>query len=372
MLKRLAIVSGIVLAIVLVTQLPHIAWLIESPHGATIVLVDKTVPFPKYREHAFIPWFTRALKITDLQGRYLNEAYDYIGYDPLGRIGYDVLARDLASADVLFITDTYGVYEGDYAKAGEVAALERSPRIYGGMSDLEADAVELFSRQRKLVIGEFNTFASPTADGPRSVLEGSFGVRWTRWVGRYWPDMQDKREVPLWVGRTYERVYHAPMDVKGAAFVFVRDDEDIVVLNAAEHLQPEPITIERTQAAKDLDGLPGSSSYRYWLDIVEPFDADVIYEHVLHLTELGESVARVHHIPLRFPALARRKGRETFYFSGDFVDAAADRGDPERAGLLTWRRFTASLGPFAQEQYLWAWYAPIVERLMSTHLNEAE
>lgn len=372
MLKRIAILIGIVLSIVIILQLPHIVWLMRPRHGAAIVIVDKTVPFPKYREHSFLPWFFRSLKIADPQGRFINEAYDYIGYDPINRTGYDVLARDLADADALFITDTYGVYEGDYQSPEQVAALERSPRIYGGMSELEADAVELFSRAGKLVIGEFNTFASPTADAPRAMLEMTFGVRWTRWVARYWPDMQDEREVPKWVGRTYQRVYGQPLTVRGAAFVFVRDDQDIVVLKAGEHLQAEPITIERTGDATDLAGLPQSSSYRYWLDIVTPARADVVYEHVLHLTEDGERVAKAHDIPLRFPALSRRKGRQTYYFAGDFVDASADRGDPERAGLLTWRRWTVSLGPFAQEQYLWAWYAPIVESLLTPRLRSRE
>lgn len=372
MLKRIAVLIAIVLSIVVIFQLPYIVWLLRSPHGASIVIVDKTIPFPKYREHSFLPWFFRALKFTDLQGRFLNEAYDYIGYDPVNRTGYDVLARDLADADALFITDTYGVYEGDYQSAEQVAALERSPRIYGGMSELEADAVELFSRRGKLVIAEFNTFASPTADTPRAMLETTFGVRWTRWVARYWPDMQDEREVPKWVGRTYERVYHKPLSVRGPAFVFVRDDEDIVVLKATEHLQLEPITIERTGEAIELDGLPQGSSYRYWLDIVHPVRADVVYEHILHLTPEGERIAKEHGIPLRFPALARRKGRQTYYFAGDFVDASADRGDPERAGLLLWRRWTVSLGPFAQEHYLWSWYAPIVERLLTPYVRDPE
>src|SRR3546814_9473159 len=59
-------------------------------------------------------------------------------------------AARLENADVLVIADTYGVYVGDYERPGEQAALERSPKIYGGVDEAEARAIESRSEERRV------------------------------------------------------------------------------------------------------------------------------------------------------------------------------------------------------------------------------
>jgi hypothetical protein len=163
---------------------PRIAWWARPARTLEVVIVDKTVPFRNMREHAAIPWILHANKIENGLGRFLDPARDYVGFDPVAKAGRDLGSADVAYADVLFLADTYGVYVGDYEQPGEQAALERSPKIYGGLSDDEAKTIDHFAARGGMVVGEFNTFASPTEDVPRARLEARFGVHWTKWVAQ--------------------------------------------------------------------------------------------------------------------------------------------------------------------------------------------
>jgi hypothetical protein len=359
---RTAVVLGAILAFALG---PHAAWWLILPRTLRVVLVDKTVPFPNYREHAAIPWLLHAMKIRSSAGAFLDPARDYRGFDPTTKTGHDLTADDLASADTLVVTDTYGVYEGDYARPGEHAALERSAKIYGGLSYAEAMAIDGFATRGGLVLAEFNTFASPTEPAARSRLEAVFGLRWTRWVARYWSDLQDVNEVPRWVGAAYERVYGAPFDLIGSGLVFVHEDGDIVVLRGKQDLDRDVLTQERTPTGAEF-GFPERGTFRYWIDVVEASGADVLYEHLVHATASGETKLAAHGLPLRFPAMTRRG--VAYYFAGDFADSSLDLGSPERAWLLGYRQSRANGcgGAGSDESFFWGFYAPIMERLLAS------
>ena len=76
------------------------------------------------------------------------------------------------------------------------AALERSPRIYGGTTAAEAAAARAFVERGGTAIAEFNSLGSPTEAEARAALEDLFGVRWTHWIGRYFPHLENPDEVP--------------------------------------------------------------------------------------------------------------------------------------------------------------------------------
>lgn len=358
---RLAAAGAFVLAIVFG---PAVVWKVSPAKTLEIVVVDKTVPFRNDREHAAIPWMLHALKIENGLGKFLDPARDYVGFDPVDRAGRDLTAETLAYANVLFIADTYGVYVGDYQRPGDQAALERSPKIYGGISDEEARAIEAFNGRGGMTLAEFNTFGSPTDEGPRARLEAMFGVHWTHWVARYWPNLQDPNEVPRWVGTVYERVTGHPFDLTGGGFVMVRDDADILVLRDGKELGPRVITQERLAPGAAF-GFPERGGFRYWMDVVGAPDAEVLYEHTLDVTPAGERELAAHGLNRRFPAVTRR--RDAWYFAGDFVDNSMDLGNPERAWLLTYRQDRVGCGgtPTAEEAFFWGWYVPIVSRLFS-------
>ena len=364
-IKILLVVTAVILALVAVFAGPTLAWRLQRARPLAVVVLDKTVPFRNYREHDTFTWLLHAMKVPRPNGRYLDPARDYVGFDPRSRAGSALGEAQLRDAAMLFVADTYGVYVDDYRVPGDVAHMERSSLIFGGIDEPEARAIEAFAARGGAVVAEFNTFASPTEQPARAVLENLFGVRWTHWVGRYWDNLQDPNEVPRWVGRVYTQIYHRPFDLRGPGFAFFRDDEDMVVLQPGRHLGPAVSTIVRTSEAPELTDLPPGGSYRYWLDIVVPTRCDVVYEHRLDLLPEGARLLAAHGIPAGFPALVRRReGPRAWYFSGDFVDSGATRGDPERAGLLAWRRAMASPESDPAGAFLWQWYAPVMEHIV--------
>jgi hypothetical protein len=366
-MPRITRIAAFVGAVIAIALGPHVGWLLTRSRTLRVVIVDKTVPFRNYREHAAVPWILRAMKVRAPSGAFMDPAQDYVGFDPASKTGHDLTDQDLASADTLVVTDTYGVYEGDYAEAGEHAALERSAKIYGGLSYAEATAIEAFAARGGLVLAEFNTFASPTESTSRARLEGLFGVRWTRWVARYWSDLQDAKEVPRWVGATYERVYHAPFDLTGAGLVFVHEDGDIVVLRDKDDLDAEVLTQERTPTGAEF-GLPERGAFRYWIDVLEARGSDVLYEHVVHATSAGQAKLDAHGLRAHFPAITRRG--DAYYFAGDFADSGLELGSPERAWLLGYRRARANgCGGERDESSFWGFYAPILERLLASRAH---
>jgi len=343
---------------------PSVVWRLKKARTLDVVIVDKTVPFQKFREHAAIPWILHAMKLQGSGGQFLDAATDYVGFDPRTKVGHDLTAAALAKADVLVVTDTYGVYQGDYERPGDQAALERSPKIYGGLTSDEATAMEAFVARGGLVLAEFNTFASPTPLPVRERVEKLFGVRWTRWVARYWPNLQDANEVPSWVGRVWERVTHTPFTMKGGGLVFVREDEDIVVLLDHEDLTADVVTQERTPRGAAFE-LPAKGAFWFWMDVLTAEGAEVLHEHVIGATPAGQQKLTAHGLPARFPALTKRG--DAWYFAGDFVDNAIDLGTPERAGSLVWREHMSGCGGAgADETFFWRFYVPIVTRLFSS------
>lgn len=361
----------VILALVVVLLVvfgPRVAWRLAPDETLDVVIVDKTVPFERYREHAVVPWLLRATKMRSRGGTYLRAEHDYVGFDPRTKQGRDLRPEDLASADVLFLADTYGVYEGDYEGERGHVAIDRSPKIYGGLTDDEAAAIEAFASHGGLVIAEFNTFASPTGAVARERMERLFGVRWTRWVARYWPDLSDANDVPKWLGEVHERVHGAPLERSGGALVFVRDAEDIVVLRDGEDLvSGDPVTQERTAAGAVLD-LPKHGRFASWMDVVEAEGAEVLHEHVVAVTTTGRSKLEGRGLRERFPAVMRR--RDAYYFAGDFVDNAADLGDPERLGLLSWRSAMTAFGAsLSDDRSFWSFYVPILTRLLSSRAH---
>lgn len=358
-----------VLAVLLILAAPNLLWRLSPAKTLDVVIVDKTVPFKKFREHAAIPWLLHTLKFQGEGGNYLDPARDYVGFDPDKKTGEKLTAALVAKADVLVVADTYGVYVGDYERPNDEAALERSPKIYGGLDDGEAQVIEDFVKRGGLAVAEFNTFASPTEDAPRARLEKLFGVRWTKWVARYWPNLQDPNEVPKWVGRVWERVTHTPFDMTGAGLVFVREDQDILVLREGEDLGSEVVSQLRTPRGAAFD-LPERGGFWFWMDVVEPIEgAEVLYEHVIGATPQGERKLWEHKLPVRFPAVVKRG--DAWYLAGDFVDTAIELGNPERAGLLGWRQRTLGCGggSSADGTFFWSFYAPLMARLFTSRAH---
>lgn len=83
---------------------------------------------------------------------------------------------------ILYIADTYGVYENDF---NEKPSTERSKLVYGGLSLVEVELIKKAGYKGRTVIAEFNSFSSPTNEAAREQIYDLLGLRWTGWISRY-------------------------------------------------------------------------------------------------------------------------------------------------------------------------------------------
>jgi hypothetical protein len=200
-------------------------------------------------------------------------------------------------------------------------------------------------------------------------MERILGVRWTRWIGRFFAELSDEEEVPQWMRDNYEREWNRPWLFSGPGYVLLQDDTHCEVLRVGPESERIGLTIERTRPvdpllAKAHDGV----SYPYWFDVVEPAaDSEVLAWFQWHLTDEGSTRLLDRGLPQRFPAVVRRShdSAPSFYFAGDFADnPMSDRRVP-LAGYPGLKRGIESikLAP-SKDSFYWTFYFPMMTRLL--------
>jgi len=357
-----------------VSLVPWGCYRLREARSLDVVVVDKTVPFENRIEHRSLYWLLGHLKVVDAQGLTYDRDEDYLGAFPgpvpgdRPRRTVDLDQASAVEADLLYLVDTYGVYEEDLASGSEMkAALERSPRIYGGLEPAEAEAVAQAIEAGATVLAEFNTFASPTGSAARERVERLLGVRWTRWIGRYFDRLQNREEVPQWMRDNYEREWGREWEFSGAGFVLLRDDSACEVLQVGLHVDALGLTLERERPIDPLlekshDGV----AYPFWFDVVQVQDGSrTLASYQWHVSPEGRARLEARGLPLRFPAIVRAPRGSAYYFAGDFADnPMPDRAMPF-AGYPTLMRWLESIKLAPSEQgFYWRFYVPLMTRMI--------
>jgi len=363
-LLLLVIPIGLVLA-------PSAIWYVTPTKSVRIRVVDKTVPHPNYREHAGLFWLMNHLKIRPPghNGEW-EVARDYVGYHPTEGsectgTENDLVADDLFQIDLLFVADTYGVYTLDIEGCFEQkAALDYSHELFGGFDEAEANLIAEFTSRGGMLIGEFNTFASPTYGAARRILEDLFGVRWTLWSGRYFQDLANEDDVPVWARRNWLKQYHEPWEFEGPGFLFTHEDERLFVLEAAQDVAPGGLLIHNV-APKDplLSDTWDSTAFRYWFDVLEvPSDAEILAEYRMRTTPAGRKKMEAFGVPQIFPCVVRSSQAPLrLYFAGDFSDNLLVTSPFNIAGWA-WARREGFLGRDVESDkaFYWRYYVPLL------------
>jgi len=341
------------------------------------VIVDKTVPFSDRVEHRSLFWLFDHMKLVHPDGKPYDPDADYLGAfpgpvpgDPPVRM-IDLTPEAALDADLLYLVDTYGVYRDDLKSGAAMkAALERSPKIYGGTTLAEAQAVREALQEGRTVVGEFNTMASPTGPEARKVLESVFAVRWTHWIGRYFDRLENRGEVPRWMRLNYEREHLRPWTFEGPGYVLLQDDAHCEVLRVGVETERIGLTLERE---RPLDPLLGNAvdgtAYPYWFEwtVAQP-GARVLASFQWHLRPEGRERLRAHGFPERFPAVIRKQVPQAgmaLYFAGDFADSPTRGWRMPFAGYPTARKWLegARLVP-TETAFYWSFYVPVMTRLL--------
>ena len=355
---------------------PSAIWYVTPNKDVRIRVVDKTVPHPNYREHATLFWLLNHLKTSPPghDGKWVVDR-DYVGYHPTEGsecVGTrePLVAGDLFQIDLLFVADTYGVYTLDIEGCLEQkAALDYSREQFGGFADEEAALITEFAARGGMVFGEFNTFASPTHGSARRALEDLFGVRWTLWSGRYFEDLANEDDVPVWARRNWLKQYGEPWAFTGPGFLFTHEDETLFVLEAADDVATGGLLIHNV-APRDplLRGTYDTTPFLYWFDVLEASpDVEILSEYRMRTTPAGRKKMRQFGVPLIFPCVLRASTDPLrLYFAGDFSDNLLVTSPYNLAGWA-WARREGFLGRDVETEkaFFWRYYVPLVGNALS-------
>ena len=111
-MKKWLLIGGIIL-VMAVTASPFLIWQLKKPTDLNMLVIDKTVPDQTFREHQGLMWMLNQAKVRK-DGKPYKISKDYAGFYPKGDKTYSIKSLPKTnSADMIYITDTYGVYKED-------------------------------------------------------------------------------------------------------------------------------------------------------------------------------------------------------------------------------------------------------------------
>lgn len=363
---------------------PVLYWHSLPTRDLDVRIIDKTVPYPDYREHKNLIWGLKHRRISP-PGTASNwdKSSDYIGFHPKkdgtpeGAIRQNLEWRDVRDIDALFIADSYGVYTGDYREGGKRNKhLDYSEMIYGGLNINEARVIKTFVENGGHLVGEFNTFATPTEGNARDILENLLGVEWTGWTGRYFRDLDDLEIIPRWAPQLYQEQYDRDWEFDGPGWIFIHADTRIFVLLEGKDITPKGITIDIDRDEPLVREANRNVPYRFWFDVVSPGDTEnVIASYDLDLKPPGQDkISNFEAVSSRFPAIIRAsRDPLRLYMAGDFTDQFKDLGPARYWG---WARFQQFLTRFRSsdrpEYFSWGFYQPVLNKILNSMIELEE
>jgi hypothetical protein len=359
--------------------LSFIIWFSLPSKTFDILVIDKTVRDEGYREHAGLFWTLNHLKYKKSNSKSYKKDEDYLGFFPNGQSDYgksidlkgksEESIRELAGKqDLIYLADTYGVYEGDFSGNLEVQITKK---IYGGLDYSDLQLLRIAKEEGKVIVAEYNSIASPTPKAIRTEFENLMGIKWTGWIGRYFDELDTliNGDVPKWMIRQYQ-LQHESWNLSGPGLIFIRESGQI---EAFLHLQDyqNKIPLVRTQKVnKHGFKLPEVVPYPDWFDVVMiERDYQVISYYDINPTEAGLQRLRDMGLPRFFPASVVRnfeKGSQ-YYFAGDFSDIRGDFGSAHFFGLPTlWRGLHVASDYTDRQSFFWNYYYPLITQLLET------
>lgn len=355
-----------------------LCWYFWPEERVRIAIIDKTVLTQPAQEHESLNWVLRYNRYVKPNGQDYETERDYFGFFPLQKRQYHIQDMERFSepkmqtlineTDVAFVTDTYGIYSDDWYSGGK-AALERSKRIYGGLSERELQYLKELKARKKLIITEFNTIASPTQKGIRRQFEREFGIKWSGWTGRYFDvlDTSLNKELPKWVTKNYLAQHNGHWPFKNSGIILVNENDEIEILEYGTHLlEPTPI-IETSEKYQIEYGLPATMKYPFWFDIMytsRKNDAVAIYH--LKTNKDGDEILAEKGILKRFPAVIAhdRSDYRFYYFGGDFSDNPIDNRLSCFKGVTFFSPLFYPHTITERNSFFWEYYLPLMSHIL--------
>ncbi|MCA9799157.1 MAG: hypothetical protein KC474_06370 [Cyanobacteria bacterium HKST-UBA04] len=361
----------LILVLALIITLPLTTWHLKENVTIRAVLVDKTVPDPRFREHKPVTWILNNQKLINKDtGQPFDFEEDYYGFYPLPDDEYEIRSfapLEYDKYDLIYFVDTYGVYYKEFYEQNPRG--DRSPYIYGGTQPYEVEEVKKVLNKDNVFIAEFNSLATPTEKEAREAMEALLGIKWTGWIGRYFNelDYDANPELPTWVKENWEKQHeNEEWLYEGPGYVLVDLSDTIVVLQQPEDIGNDVIRINFSDELAKAYGVSNNEKYMYWFDIVQADKGtEVVANYILDLTAEGQALLDEYQIPHTFPAITRtRAPYNTYYLAGDFSD---HQSIPEfyKANFLNiFYPLVLVEREGMQKRFFWKVYFPVMQKIL--------
>jgi hypothetical protein len=236
--------------------------------------------------------------------------------------------------------------------------------------------LEKMKEQHKLILTEFNCIGSPTNNNVRNSFEQSFGIKWTGWTGRYFHSLDTlvNTELPAWVVRNYKKQHNNQWPFKKPGVVFVNNEDKVVILEKATHLNDPMPKITTGSYGIQHFGLPQEIVYPFWFDVITPDENinKVIARFQLDLNAQGKKELAQNNIPLSFPAVQMHNNKDYsfYYFSADFSD------NPVRMYTAYFKSieyfkflFISNFDEENRSGFFWNYYQPLIRTILKDYYS---
>lgn len=376
------LIRMVIIGVLLLPLWMFLCWVFTPKSEMVVAIVDKTVLTRQGQEHISLDWLLNYKKYIKPTGEFYRTDRDYFGFFPKENDSFDLKGLErFASeritalshdADMLYITDTYGIYRNEwYRNRNET---ERSGIVYGGLQKNDLELLQLMKDQGKLVITEFNTFASPTSSKNRREFETMFGIHWSGWIGRYFDtlDTLTNKELPRWLIHNYKQQHNNRWPFKKSGIAFVDDNDTVVILEEGTHLKNSLPQLLSTTYGKDRFSLPNQLKYSFWFDIVEAdtMRNTIAAHYKIDTNAKGKTELAKYGIPDFFPAVSLHQGNdyEFYYFSGDFCDNPIRKTTSYFKGIGAFKwLFYNKEDASERESFFWQFYRPMTQKILEDY-----
>ncbi|HSP22287.1 MAG TPA: hypothetical protein VLQ20_08155 [Planococcus sp. (in: firmicutes)] len=338
---------------------PFVIWQLGETKEEKIVILDKTVPTEDKREHRALSWVLKHLKYTSFKGE-----DDYFGFFPENEEKVKSLPTDLKGTDIIYLADTYGVYDDD------------EKLIYGGLAmDEWAGIKKQVLDEPTTLVMEFNTFASPTKNDVKEDVASFLHLQTSGWTGRAFMDLDRENEE---LTESLIQLYEANGETwafQGKGFVLVNEEKGKVLVLSEENgdLNNPEMLLEFTERGAALTGLKKSTAYTYWFDITIPEEKnDILANYRWDLSASGKEMLAAESVPLSFPAVLARtvESSNLVYFAGDFADTAKVSSVYRYTGFAKMRAWLTPSALYPEEAFFWKTYVPLLKNILSMEKSE--
>ncbi|HHW94500.1 MAG TPA: hypothetical protein GX736_01020 [Mogibacterium sp.] len=366
----------ILLCLLILISLPVVIWYLEPGKECRMAIIDKTVPDETYRGHNGIVFLLNHLKYKKQSKDLYDLREDYFGFSPNEKEkSYKLkpLPANYDDYDIIYLADSYGVYEGDLPWKVKENEGSVPRKIYGGLEKEEWLNIHnrLAKENRSLFIAEHNAFATPTKKEVRESITNYLGVNWSGWKGRYFDelDFNKNKKIPQWIKNKFGESW----DYKGYGFILVNDiDSRVLVLEKSEHVSDKNISLSFTREGEDFFGLKKSSHYNHWFDIITPKQGStVLANYNLNLTERGKELLLENGITTEFAAVVKTEqgSSSSYYFAGDYNSIDKVPALYKFKGLQKLYSFVEMNSDSA---FYWSAYFPMMEKILDNYYNPSE